>query len=88
MKVSETDQNAFGLSEPDLSRARELLARIRVLQTELDAVLGRANPQNSLELHDRGIGPAQAADLRARLKSFAEDWERPEAAIYDKSPAG
>lgn len=29
----------------------------------------------------------QAGDLRARLKTFAEDWERPEAAIYDEDPA-
>jgi hypothetical protein len=36
-------------------------------------------------LHDRGINESQAADLRARLKTFAEDWERPEASIYDES---
>ncbi len=41
----------------------------------------------AVELHDRGIGEAQAADLRARLKTFAEDWERPEASIYDEIPA-
>lgn len=38
-------------------------------------------------LHDRGIDETQAADLRSRLKTFAEDWERPEAAIYDEDPA-
>jgi hypothetical protein len=38
-------------------------------------------------LHDRGIDEAQAANLRSRLKTFAEDWERPEAAIYDETPA-
>ena len=36
-----------------------------------------------VELSQRGIDEAHAADLRARLKTFAEDWERPEAAIYD-----
>ena len=36
-------------------------------------------------LHDRGIDEAQAASLRSRLKTFAEDWERPEAAIYDEA---
>ena len=35
-------------------------------------------------LHDRGIDEAQATDLRSRLKTFAEDWERPEASIYDE----
>jgi hypothetical protein len=38
-------------------------------------------------LHDRGIDEVQAADLRSRLKTFAEDWERPEASIYDENPA-
>lgn len=41
----------------------------------------------SVELHDRGIGEAQVVDLWARLKTFAEDWERPEASIYDEIPA-
>ncbi len=34
-------------------------------------------------MRERGIDETQAADLRARLKSFAEDWERPEMAGYD-----
>ena len=34
----------------------------------------------------RGIDKSQAADLRARLKTFAEDWDRPEADIYDENP--
>jgi hypothetical protein len=38
-------------------------------------------------LHDRGIDEAQAADLRSRLKTFAEDWECPEASIYDETQA-
>ena len=41
----------------------------------------------AVALHDRGIDEVQAADLRSRLKTFAEDWERPEAAIYDENPA-
>jgi len=40
----------------------------------------------TVDLPSRGISKAQAADLRARLKTFAEDWERPEAAIYDEDP--
>lgn len=35
------------------------------------------------DLESRGIGKAQAADLRARLRTFAEDWERPEMNVYD-----
>jgi len=37
-----------------------------------------------VDLSSRGIDEAQAADLRGRLKVFAEDWNRPEAAIYDE----
>jgi hypothetical protein len=37
----------------------------------------------SVDLEARGIDEAQAADLRARLRAFAEDWERPEMAAYD-----
>ena len=40
-----------------------------------------------VDLRERGIDEAQAADLRTRLKTFAEDWDRPEAAIYDENPA-
>ena len=40
-----------------------------------------------IDLRTRGIDAAQAADLRARLKTFAEDWDRPEAAIYDEDSA-
>lgn len=46
-----------------------------------------ADGNSAVALHDRGIDEAQAADLRSRLKTFAEDRERPEAAIYDETPA-
>ena len=44
----------------------------------------KATNQRAIDLRSRGISEAQASDLRARLKTFAEDWERPEAAIYDQ----
>jgi hypothetical protein len=37
----------------------------------------------SVELAERGIDERHAADLRQRLKSFAEDWDRPEMDVYD-----
>ena len=46
-----------------------------------------AAEDSAVALHDRGINETQAADLRARLKTFAEDWERPEASIYVDIPA-
>ena len=36
-----------------------------------------------IDLQARGIDEAQAADLRARLKTFAEDWDSPEMDVYD-----
>jgi hypothetical protein len=37
----------------------------------------------TLYLRDLGINKRQAAELRARLATFAEDWERPEMDVYD-----
>ncbi len=39
---------------------------------------------SSVDLARRGISSEQAADLRSRLQSFAEDWERPEMDVYDE----
>jgi hypothetical protein len=36
-----------------------------------------------VNLPERGINEAQAAELRARLASFADDWESTEMADYD-----
>ena len=40
-------------------------------------------PVSAIDLQERGIDEAQAADIRARLASFAEDWENPEMNAYD-----
>ena len=40
-------------------------------------------PEGSVDLGERGIDESQAANLRARLQTFAEDWERPEMGAYD-----
>ena len=37
----------------------------------------------AVSLQNRGIDQAQAASLRARLQTFAEDWERPDMGAYD-----
>ncbi len=48
--------------------------------------LGNHNIQQSgsVNLSDLGISSIEAAAQRAALSTFAEDWERPEMAIYDK----
>ncbi len=38
---------------------------------------------NTIDLREHGIDKAQAAELRARLAYFAEDWESPEMSAYD-----
>jgi len=40
-------------------------------------------PEGRVDLLARGIDEKQAAELRARLQSFAEDWESPEMEAYD-----
>ena len=40
-------------------------------------------PEGSVDLAERGIDESQAANLRARLQTFGEDWERPEMRAYD-----
>jgi hypothetical protein len=40
-------------------------------------------PTDAVDLRERGMEEAQAADLRNRLAAFAEDWDSPEMAIYD-----
>lgn len=37
----------------------------------------------AVDLRQRGIDEEQAADLRRRLTTFAEDWDRPEMDVYD-----
>jgi hypothetical protein len=47
----------------------------RVIVTFLD--------EGTVNLSDRGIEEAEAANLRARLMAFTEDWESPEMEAYD-----
>ena len=44
-------------------------------------------PAGLVDLRERGIDELQAADLRRRLAPFAEDWDRPEMAVYDELPS-
>ena len=38
---------------------------------------------DKIDLRRRGIDKKQAAELRARLATFAEEWESPEMGVYD-----
>ena len=37
----------------------------------------------AIDLRAHGIDEVQAAELRARLATFVEDWDSPEMAVYD-----
>ncbi|MEI9864861.1 MAG: hypothetical protein WDN00_09970 [Limisphaerales bacterium] len=59
-------------------------AELQAVRRKIAAISGESSV---MALPDRGIDEVQSADLRSRLKTFAEDWERPEAAIYDEDQA-
>ena len=87
-KLSEAERRAV------LNKLRELAVRdedVRLCEqaadeqpAELDRLEEAAADYRAVDLRSRGISEAQAGDLRARLKTFAEDWDRPKAAIYDQ----
>ena len=71
--------------KPDTAETIAMEARARGLSVDeyIRSLLPRAN---DIDLRARGINETQAEDLRARLRTFAEDWNRPEADIYDENP--
>ena len=42
-----------------------------------------SSPAVAVDLVERGVNSEQAGDLRHRLMTFAEDWQRPEMDAYD-----
>ena len=90
-KLSEAERRAV------LKKLRELAVQqedIRLCEqaageqaAQLDRLEEAAADYRAVDLRSRGISEAQASDLRARLRTFAEDWDRPEASIYDEDPA-
>lgn len=60
----------------ELLEAAPAVAESRVIVTFLSG-------NGSVDLAARQIGPQQAASLRARLKPFESDWQRPEMDAYD-----
>ncbi len=58
-----------------LSEVPNEVAESKVLVTFLDA--------KRIDLKDRGIGKEQAAELRAKFNTIADDWNKPEMDVYD-----
>lgn len=90
-KLSETERRAVLNKLRELSEQDEDIRAYNTAADEQAAALDRMEEQSvayhAVDLRSRGISEAQGADLRARLKTFAEDWERPEASVYDKDSA-
>jgi hypothetical protein len=61
--------------------------KIELLETPTDVdearVIVTFVSESSIDLSARGIDEIAAANLRARLQAFAEDWDRPEMGAYD-----
>ena len=73
-----TVEGTYKNGQVELAEKPGQIKESKVLVTFLDT--------GEVDLRARGMDEKQAADLRARLKSFAEDWDRPEDAIYDEHP--
>jgi hypothetical protein len=89
-KLSEAERRAVLRKLRELATQDEDVRLCDQAATEQAAKLDRleetAADYHVVDLQSRGISEAQASDLRSRLKTFAEDWDRPEASIYDEDP--
>ncbi len=74
-----TIEGTYKNGRVELAETPAQVSEARVLVTFLEA--------KDIDLSARGLDETRAADLRARLKTFAADWERPEADIYDQDSA-
>ena len=52
--------------------------------SDVKVIVTFLSDEKSIDLGARGISTTQAADLRARLKTIAPDWDRPEMNVYDE----
>lgn len=53
-------------------------------ETETRVIVTFLSSGRVIDLAERGIDERHAADLRQRVKTFAEDWDRPEMDVYDE----
>ena len=62
--------------------------KVELLEAVPDGTTGRVivtflSSGTAVGLAERGVDVDQAADLRHRLATFADDWQRPEMDAYD-----
>ncbi len=71
-----TIEGTYKDGKVELAQHPAEISQSRVLVTFLES--------KDVDLQSQGINEAAAKDLRTRLNTFAEDWERPEAGVYDE----
>jgi hypothetical protein len=69
-------EGVFRDGKVELLEPAPAVGEARVIVTFLPA-------RGEVDLPSRGIDSQRASDLRARLRTFAEDWSRPEMDVYD-----
>jgi hypothetical protein len=74
---------------PHMSTAELLNELAKLSPAERQEIVRRLSEMDreAIDLRVRGIDAGSAADLRARLARFAEDWDSPEMAAYDRYDA-
>lgn len=76
--VNEAISNYLEINQKLLKESTKNLEKIKACDLIEDE-----QKKGSINLQSRGINRQQAANLRARLQSFAEDWNCPEMDVYD-----
>lgn len=76
--VEEIKRAISHLSDAELAELRTWYEQFAAARED-----AQVKADGPVDLASRGIDPAQAADLRTRLQTFAEDWERTEMDAYD-----
>ena len=72
-----------GVYQDGVIKLTEQPAEIQPGALALVTFLSAGHVGGVVDLRSYGIGPAAAAELRARLSTFAEDWDSPEMSAYD-----
>jgi len=70
------------LEEPVASEGMRVI--VTFLDESVEPVGSVVTSDSSIDLESRGIGIEQAANLRSRLQTFAEDWNSSEMDVYDE----
>ncbi|MFM8704237.1 MAG: hypothetical protein ACKOHG_10325 [Planctomycetia bacterium] len=68
-----------------MSTAELLIELAKLSPAERQEIVRRLSEMDrqAIDLRVRGIDAGSAAELRARLERFTEDWDSPEMAAYD-----